>query len=276
MHLCKYQVHPVEDIRRFGDDLDCRGVEMSANCDAIGSRWTTNYYITPATGSSDQLERSCWNENHVRAEAGPLGPRLSNPEERERKAVIARIVEGGQYVAVFVRSPTHLSHTTLSIKWEVYFSKELCPLIVIVLNVSACICVCIVGCDYTTHPMSVQSWWCQSVVRKYWCVHVRMSHLSSSWLVQRSPAGLVRLTWSDCVTGVCGRTAAELWDVASRICSRQNVAFLCNSRSPLDFFSMCFVSLHVVHPYSTAGRATAWIKPPLILSERSNLWSITC
>ncbi len=40
---------------------------------------------------------------------------------------------GGQYVAVFVRSPTHLSHTTLSIKWEVYFSKELCPLVFIAL-----------------------------------------------------------------------------------------------------------------------------------------------
>ena len=26
------------------------------------SRWTTNYYITPATGSPDRLERRCWNE----------------------------------------------------------------------------------------------------------------------------------------------------------------------------------------------------------------------
>ena len=74
-----------------------------------GSRWASNYYITPATGSSDQLERRCWNENHVPAEAGPPGPRLSSPGEWERKAVIARRV-GGQYVGVFVQSSTP-SHT---------------------------------------------------------------------------------------------------------------------------------------------------------------------
>ena len=81
-----------------------------------GSRWTLNYYITPAIGSSDELERRCWNEKHVPAEAGPPDPRLSSPGDRERKAVIARRVEGGQYVAVFVLSPTHLSHTILSNK----------------------------------------------------------------------------------------------------------------------------------------------------------------
>ena len=68
-----------------------------------GSRWASNYYITPATGSSDELERRCWNENHVSAEAEPPGPQLSSPGELERKAVIARRVGGGQYVAVFVQ-----------------------------------------------------------------------------------------------------------------------------------------------------------------------------
>ena len=48
----------------------------------VGSRWTSNYYITPVTGSSDQLERRCWKENHVPAEAGLPGPRLSSREER--------------------------------------------------------------------------------------------------------------------------------------------------------------------------------------------------
>ena len=87
----------------------------------------SNYYITPVTGSSDQLERRCWNENHV------PGPRLSSPGEWERKAVIARGVLGS-ICCSSVQSPTHLSHTTFSIKWEVYFSKELCPLVVTVLN----------------------------------------------------------------------------------------------------------------------------------------------
>ena len=57
-----------------------------------GSRWMSNYYITPATGSSDQLERRCWNENHVPAEAGPPGPRLSSSGELERNTVMARRV----------------------------------------------------------------------------------------------------------------------------------------------------------------------------------------
>ena len=55
-----------------------------------GSRWATNYYITLATGSSDQLERRCWNENHVPAEAGPPDPQLSSPGEWERNTFIAR------------------------------------------------------------------------------------------------------------------------------------------------------------------------------------------
>ena len=54
-----------------------------------GSRWMSNYYITPAKGSSGQWERRCWNENHVPAEAGPSGLRLSSPGERERNAVMA-------------------------------------------------------------------------------------------------------------------------------------------------------------------------------------------
>ena len=74
-----------------------------------------NYYITPAIGSSDQLERRCWNENHVPVKARPPGPQLSSAGGRERKAVIARRVGEGQYVAVFVRSPTHLTHAILSI-----------------------------------------------------------------------------------------------------------------------------------------------------------------
>ena len=54
----------------------------------------SDYDITPATGCSDELERRCWNENHVPAEAEPPGPRLSSPGERKGKAVIARRVGG--------------------------------------------------------------------------------------------------------------------------------------------------------------------------------------
>ena len=66
-------------------------------------------------------------------EAGPPGPWLSSPGERERKAVIARRVWGSICCSLCSVSNS-LSHTTLSIKWEVYFSKELCLLVFIVLN----------------------------------------------------------------------------------------------------------------------------------------------
>ena len=62
-----------------------------------------------------------------------LGPRLSSPGEWERKAVIAWRV-GGSVCCSLSSVSNSLSHTTLSIKWEVYFSKELCPLVFIVLN----------------------------------------------------------------------------------------------------------------------------------------------
>ena len=87
-------MHLVEDIRGSGDNLDCQRVELSTNVMLTRSWWVSNYYITPATGSSDQLERSCWNENHVPAEAGPPGPWLSSPGEQERNAAVARRVVG--------------------------------------------------------------------------------------------------------------------------------------------------------------------------------------
>ena len=76
--------------------------------------------------------------------------------------------------------------------------------------------------------------------------------------------------WSDCMY-VClsgikinGRTAAVLWGVASRICSRPHVLFLCSSY----LFFMPFVSIHVV----------IWtqlqFERNLILSERSDFYMI--
>ena len=51
-----------------GDNIDCRRVELSANVTLARSRWMSNYYITPATGSSNQSEKRCWNANHVTVE----------------------------------------------------------------------------------------------------------------------------------------------------------------------------------------------------------------
>ena len=91
-----------------GDGLDCRRVELCVNVTLARSRWPSNYYITLATGSSDQLERRCWNENHVSAEAGPPGPRLNSPGERERNAAVTRRVRES-ICCSSVQSPTDLS-----------------------------------------------------------------------------------------------------------------------------------------------------------------------
>ena len=109
-----------------GYELDCRGVELSAKLwRSQEEERTSNYYITPVTGSSSQLEIRCGRENQhperlgpqtpdwavgvqslsqlefrsdgekmlewgtCPREAGPPGPRLSSPRERERNAVIA-------------------------------------------------------------------------------------------------------------------------------------------------------------------------------------------
>ena len=91
-----------------GDNLDCRRVELSANMTLARSRCTSNYYITRCDKKSDQLERRCCNENHVPAEAGPPGPRLSSPGERERNATVARKVRES-ICCSSVQFPTHLS-----------------------------------------------------------------------------------------------------------------------------------------------------------------------
>ena len=57
-------------------------------------------------------------------EAGPPSPQLSSPGERERNAVMA--IRVGINMLQFCSVSNSLSLTTLSIKWEVDFSRELC------------------------------------------------------------------------------------------------------------------------------------------------------
>ena len=129
------------------------------------SRWTSHFYITLATGSSDQLERRCWNENQVPAEALPTGLRLSSPGERKRNAVIARRVGGGSICCSSVQSPTHLSHTILSIKWEVYIFLKNC-----VHSSSLCrhYASAYVLCGYTTPARKDGPGWIEQVILIGW------------------------------------------------------------------------------------------------------------
>ena len=59
-----------------------------------------------------------------------------------------------------------------------------------------------------------------------------------------------------------------LWGVAFKICSKQHIVFLYSSH--LAFSLLCFVSIQVVHPYSSIDMATVWKKSHFILSERSD------
>ena len=109
-----------------------------------GIRWVSNNYITWC----HRKFKLVWSElllfEAVRTrpsrELGPQGPWLSSPAEWERSAAIARRA-GGQYVAVFVQSPIHLSHITLSqpfrIKCERYIFLKKC-----VRSSLCCLCFC--------------------------------------------------------------------------------------------------------------------------------------
>ena len=83
--------------------------------------------------------------NQLSAESWAPRPPVEQPRRTRKMHYYGRRTWGGQYIAVFVQSPTSLSHTTLSIKWKVYFSKEVSSLVHWLRRyVSVRICVCIV------------------------------------------------------------------------------------------------------------------------------------
>ena len=92
----------------------------------------------------NQLETRCGRESQHLAESWAT---LENGKET---LMAIRI---GVNMLQFCLVSNSLSHTTLSIKWEVYFSKRLCRLSLLCRCYdSACICrcICIVGHGYTT------------------------------------------------------------------------------------------------------------------------------
>ena len=99
-----------------GDNLDCRRVELSANCDATGSRLTSNNYITRVRQEVNQLEIRVWNQLFQFEEWEPAPSRdwvprpLVKQVRRTGKKCCYSQKSGGRYVAVCVQSPTHLSH----------------------------------------------------------------------------------------------------------------------------------------------------------------------
>ena len=128
------------------------------------------------------------------------------------------------------------------------------------------------------HPISSQS--CCMYVRAghpafAWpCVgvHRSTSLMSLSLLLQQCPACLVHLTRIAFMMGGRWPYSCALWGVASRNYSILLAAFLCNCR--LAFFSSRFVSIQVVHPYSSIDTTAAWKKLRFILSVRSDFHMI--
>ena len=72
---------------------------------------------------SDELEIRCGRGNQYPERLGPQAPGWAVQEDRKKTRLWP--IEWGSICCSSVRSPTPLSHTTLSIKWVVYFSKEL-------------------------------------------------------------------------------------------------------------------------------------------------------
>ena len=134
MHLCIRS-------KISGDNLDCRRVELSANVTLARSRWMSNYYITPATGSSDQFERRCWNENHFPAEAWPPGLRLSSPGERERSAAKDEGTRGSICYSLCSVSNSPLTHNPFHKMRGIFFKRTVSTRLNCVEYVSACICI---------------------------------------------------------------------------------------------------------------------------------------
>ena len=92
--------------------------------------------------------------------------------------------------------------------------------------------------------------------------------MSSSLLLQQCPTYLVHLIlivfmmggrwpYSCCFVGCC---LQDLFNIACSI-----LVLL-----PSSFFSIRLVSVHVVHPYSSIDKTTAWKKLRFILSVRSD------
>ena len=121
-------------------------------------RWTLNYYITQCTGNSiswgsDELEIRYGRENQHPERLGPQAHVWAAQENGKETRLWP--IEWGLICCSSVRSPTPSHTQTFQIKWEVYFSKELCRSSLLCRRYDStcrCICVCIVshGHGYTT------------------------------------------------------------------------------------------------------------------------------
>ena len=119
---------------------------MSAIVTPTRRRWALNYYITQYTRNSlswgsDELEIS-GRENQHPERLGPQVPGWAAQENGKETLMAIRV---GVNMLQFCSVSNSLSHTTLSIKWEVYFSKNRVARLycVVIMIQHACRCICI-------------------------------------------------------------------------------------------------------------------------------------
>ena len=94
--------------------------------------------------------------------------------------------------------------------------------------------------------------------RPYVGVHRSTSLMSSSLLLQQCPACLVRLTWIVSMMG--GRWSYSWCFVGRYFQDLFNITCSILVSLPSSFFSSRFVSVQVVHPYSSIDTTAAWKK----------------
>ena len=105
-----------------------------------------------------------------------------------------------------------------------------------------------------------------------WGIHRSTSLMSSSQLLQQSPAYLVRLVWIVFVMG--GRWPYSWCLVGCCLQDLFNIARSILVLLPSSFVSSCFVSVQVVHPYNSIDTTAAWKKLRFISSVRNDFYMI--
>ena len=99
-----------------------------------------------------------------------------------------------------------------------------------------------------------------------------MSFMSLSLFLQQCPACLVCLTWM--ILEMRGKWLYSCCFVKCCFQDLFNIACSILVQFPSSFFSVCFVSIYVVYPYSSIDTTAAWKKSRFILSDRSDFLMI--
>ena len=153
-------MHPVEEYQ----DIITLTVDGLNECEIVtlaGRRVGVKLLYNPGedrksiSWRSDQLEISCSRENQHPERLGPQAPGWAAQENGKETLMAIRV---GVNTLQFCSVSNSLSHTTLSIKWEVYFSKRLCRSSLLCRYDSACICIMWLYNKYTLLRPDCHTW----------------------------------------------------------------------------------------------------------------------